>query len=153
MPFSEADLLAYLRSTKLATVSSIGMNGGPQAALVGIGVTDDLRIIFDTMRTSRKHENLLRDPRIAVVVGGPGEQTLQYEGIAYEVPVAGAEGQELREAYYLSWPSGRERATWPDLVYWCIQPKWARYSDYSKGPLIEHFFVSPAELLSADQGL
>jgi len=51
--FSFADLLNYVRSSKLAMVSTLGSDGRPQSALVGIGVTDDLRIIFDAVSTSR----------------------------------------------------------------------------------------------------
>lgn len=51
--FSEIDLLAYLRSARLATVSSLGPDGAPQSALVGIGVTEDLRIIFDATNGAR----------------------------------------------------------------------------------------------------
>jgi pyridoxine/pyridoxamine 5'-phosphate oxidase len=140
MTFSTTDLLAYLRRAKLATVSTLGADGAPQAALVGIGVTDDLRIVFDTLSTSRKHANLTLDPRIALVVSGPDEQTLQYEGLAAQFPTAGSGGADAREAYYRSWPDGRERLSWPGLVYWCVSPTWARYSDYARGPLIAHFF-------------
>ena len=146
MTFSNSDLLAYLRSSKLATVSTLAADGAPQSALVGIGVTEDLKIIFDTVSTSRKHANLVRDPRASVVVGGPGEQTLQYEGLAFQVPVAGADGRELREAYYLSWPDGRDRAAWPNLSYWCVAPTWARFTDYERGPLIAEFFGRPSPL-------
>jgi len=137
--FSSAELLEYLRRSKLATVSTLGPDGSPQSALVGVGVTNDLRIVFDTISTSRKHRNLTRDPRIALVVAGPNEQTLQYEGLAFPVPTSGREGVELREAYYLSWPDGRARSGWANLSYWCISPTWARYSDFDRGPLIVHF--------------
>jgi pyridoxine/pyridoxamine 5'-phosphate oxidase len=140
--FTERDLLRYLRDNRLATVATLGPDGAPQAAYVGIGVTDDLRVVFDTVATSRKHDNLLRDPRVAVTVGGPGEKTLQYEGRAAQVPISGAEGEDVREAYYLSWPDGRDRLNWAGLVYWCVTPTWARYTDYDRGPLIQHFFGS-----------
>ena len=44
--------------------------GGPQAAVVGFAVSDLLEIVFDTVTTSRKYQNLRRDPRI-VPPGGP----------------------------------------------------------------------------------
>jgi PPOX class probable F420-dependent enzyme len=138
--FSATDLHDYLRRARLATVSTLAADGAPQSALVGIGVTDDLRIIFDTVTDSRKHANLTRDPRIAVVVVGPREQTLQYEGRAALVPSKGPEGADLRDAYYLSWPDGRVRLSWPNLSYWCIAPTWARFTDYERGPLIVNFF-------------
>jgi len=138
--FTAADLVAYLRGNRLATIATLGPDGAPQAAYVGIGVTDDLRIVFDTVSSSRKHANLLADPRIAVTVGGPGEKTLQYEGRAALIPTTGDQGADIRAAYYLSWPDGPDRLAWPGLVYWCVTPAWARYTDYDRGPLIAHFF-------------
>jgi hypothetical protein len=140
MPFSESDLVDYIRGARLAIVSSLGAGGEPQSALVGIGVTDDLNIIFDTTTDTRKHANLTRDPRASIVMAGPGEQTLQYEGLAAPVSTTGAEDQAIREAYYLSWPDGRQRLAWPNLAYWRLKPTWARYSDYARGPLIVQFF-------------
>ncbi|HTI83335.1 MAG TPA: pyridoxamine 5'-phosphate oxidase family protein [Acetobacteraceae bacterium] len=137
--FTANDLLAYLRRTRYATVSSIGADGAPQSALVGIGVTNDLRIVFDTTSDSRKHANLTRDARASVVVAGPGEQTLQYEGLAAPITVTDPRDEAIREAYYLTWPAGRQRLAWPNLSYWCIRPHWARFTDYDRGPLIAHF--------------
>ena len=56
------------------------------------------------------------------------------------MPVSAPEGAALREAYYLSWPDGRARLSWPNLSYWCVAPVWARYSDFDRGPLVVHFF-------------
>ena len=138
---SDDDLLDYVRSSRLAVVSTIGADGWPQSALVGIGVTGDFHIVFDTVVTSRKHANLLRDPRSSLVIAGPNEKTLQYEGSAFQVPVTGFDGETIREAYYASWPDGRDRAaTWPTLSYWCISPRWARYTDYNATPPHSHFF-------------
>jgi len=137
--FEDSDLLAYMRENRLAVVSSLGPEGAPQSALVGVAVTDGFELIFDTTETTRKHANLRRDPRVSVVISGPGEQTLQLEGLAAPLPTRGAEGAELREAYYAAWPDGRARLDWPGLVYWRVSPRWARYSDFERGPLIKEF--------------
>ena len=55
------------------------------------------------------------------------------------MPITGPVGAELRKAYYLSWPDGQARLSWPNLSYWCISPVWVRYSDFDRGPLIVHF--------------
>ncbi|MGN6148156.1 MAG: pyridoxamine 5'-phosphate oxidase family protein [Rhizomicrobium sp.] len=132
-------LLAYMRSHKLAVVGSLGPDGAPQAALVGIAVTDDLQVVFDTVSTSRKHGNLLRDGRASVTFSGPGEQTLQMEGNATPVSMTDAGNAVYLSAYYAAWPDGRDRAKWPKIAYWRIAPKWMRYSDYARGPVIEEF--------------
>jgi len=133
---SPDDLLRYMRGHKLAVVATLAADGSPQAALVGVGVTGALDVVFDTVSTSRKHANLLRDPRAAVTFTGPGEQTLQYEGTAIAVSLQGIEDASYREIYYEAWPDGRVRLSWPDLVYWRITPRWLRFSDFDRGPLI-----------------
>src|SRR5512136_2367289 len=116
-------MLAYIRRHKLAVIATIGADGGPQSALVGVGATNELEVVFDTLSTTRKHANLQRDRRIAITFSGPGEQTLQYEGEALPVSVAGAEDEVYRQAYYEAWPEGRERLQWQNLVYWRVVPR------------------------------
>jgi len=136
---SRADLLRYMRSHKLAVVGSAGIDGAPQAALVGVAATDDLHIVFDTVSTSRKHGNFLRDSRASVTFSGPDEQTLQMEGHAALVDGHAPSDACYLAAYYEAWPDGRDRAKWPRIAYWRIVPAWIRYSDYERGPLIEEF--------------
>jgi hypothetical protein len=137
--FDEADLLSYMRGHRLAVVSSIGPQGQPQSALVGIAVSPLFEVIFDTTTDTRKHVNLERDARSSVTFSGPGERTLQFEGVARQVSVSAPQDRALREIYYAAWPDGRSRLNWPKLVYWCITPRWARFSDFAAGPLVEEF--------------
>ncbi len=142
---SDADLLAYMRGHKLAVVSTVDALGRPQGALVGVGIADDFSITFDTVDASRKHANLLADPRTAVTFSGPGERTLQFEGMASAVSTTDPAGAVWREAYYAAWPDGRERLAWEGLVYWRIEPRWLRFSDYDAGPLIMEKVFEGAE--------
>jgi len=108
---------------------------GPQAAIVGFAVSDQFEIVFDTLGSTRKAENLRKNPRIALVIGGwtaGDERTVQYEGEAEE-PV-GAERERMTEIYYSVYPDGRERAKWPGLTYFRVKPTWIRYSDYNQNP-------------------
>lgn len=139
MAFTKSDLLGYMRLHRLAVVSWIGEGGGPQSALVGIAVTPTHDVIFDTVSDSRKHRRLARDPRASLVLSGPGEKTLQLEGVARSLAVSGDTDAELRETYFAAWPDGRDRQCWPNIAYWCIGPRWARYSDFEAGSLIETF--------------
>ena len=134
--FGKPEMLAYMRRHKLAVASTIGGDGGPQSALVGVGMTNSLEIVFDTLSTTRKHANLQRDSRIAFTFSGPDEKTLQYEGAATLLSADNDQDEIYREAYYAAWPDGRQRAQWKDLVYWRVVPRWVRYSDYDRGPLI-----------------
>jgi general stress protein 26 len=127
-------LLRVMRAGRYAVQASVG-TGFPQAAVVGIVVTDDFEVFFDTLDTSRKAVNLRRDPRIALVIGDVRdgvEATVQYEGTADEP--AGGELERLKELYFARFPDGRDRAAWPGLVYVRVTPTWIRYSDFSAEP-------------------
>lgn len=81
---TRAELLTFLRRHRLTIQASVSASGAPQAAVVGFAVSDDLEIVFDTIGTTRKAQNLRRDPRVALVVGWDAEQTAQIEGVADE---------------------------------------------------------------------
>jgi len=132
------EIYEFVHARKLAVVSSIGPGGEPQSALVGIAISPQLEIVFDTVKSSRKYPNLKADPRIAVVIGWEGETTVQYEGLAIE-----PEGEELartKEIYFDAWPSGVERQQWTGIAYFLIRPQWARYSDFDTGRVEEMRF-------------
>jgi pyridoxine/pyridoxamine 5'-phosphate oxidase len=74
------DLRRFVAQCKLGVLSSIASSGTPQSALVGIAVTENLEVIFDTLKTSRKYSNLIARPTCSFVFGWAGEQTVQYEG-------------------------------------------------------------------------
>jgi hypothetical protein len=129
------EVFEFIRKRKLAVVSSVGPEGDPQSALVGIAVSPQLQIVFDTVKASRKYPNLKADSRIAVVIGWEGEQTVQYEGLAVE-----PEGEELARAkqiYFAAWPSGVERQQWPGIAYFLVRPRWLRYSDFDTSRIEE----------------
>jgi pyridoxine/pyridoxamine 5'-phosphate oxidase len=139
MPATKSDLLAYMRSHKLAVVSSIGPDGGPQGALVGVATTDDFGVVFDTVSDSRKHGNLVRNARACLTFSGPREQTLQLEGTAILLSLTAQGDAPYLKAYYAAWPDGVERRNWSNIAYWRIAPRWARYSDYARDPATAEF--------------
>jgi Pyridoxamine 5'-phosphate oxidase len=125
---------------RYGVVSSISATGTPQSALVGIAVTDQLEIIFDTLRSTRKYRNLIARPACSVVLGFPGEKTLQLEGNAMEPD--GAERTRYQEAYFSAWPDGRDRIGWKGMTYLVVKPTWMRFSDFDKRPpLIEEITI------------
>jgi len=134
-------LLRFLHEHRVAVETSVTASQRPQAAVVGIAVTDRFEIIFDTTEATRKAANLRANPRLAFVVGGmcPGdERTAQYEGIADEP--SGADLERVKDAYYKVYPDGRDRLKWPGIMYVRVTPTWIRYSDYNVDPpLISEF--------------
>jgi general stress protein 26 len=127
---TRGELHEFLRKHRLAVVSTINP-ASPQAAVVGIAVTETLDIIFDTLSTSRKYANLRADPRVALVVWD-GTETVQVEGVA-DIP-SGADLEACKQTYFEAWPDGPEREKWPDIAYVRIRPRWIRYSDFGQTP-------------------
>jgi general stress protein 26 len=129
------ELLQFLRGHSLAVQASVSPALAPQAAVVGIAITDRFELIFDTLDTTRKMHNLRRNPKIAFVIGGlttGDERTVQYEGLADEP--AGTELARLKEVYFGAFPDGPERQQWPGITYVRVRPTWIRYSDFNRAP-------------------
>jgi PPOX class probable F420-dependent enzyme len=129
---TRTEILAFLRRHRLAVVTTVSPAGSPQAAVIGIAVTEALDILFDTVTTSRKYANLRADPRVALVIGWEAEQTVQCEGMA-EV-LSGHALEACKRDYFASWPDGRERERWPDIAYIRVRPHLLRYSDFGRAP-------------------
>ncbi|HYP74804.1 MAG TPA: pyridoxamine 5'-phosphate oxidase family protein [Polyangiaceae bacterium] len=125
-------LVAFARNHRLAVEASVSGNGGPQAAVVAIAVSDELELVFDTVTSSRKYQNLVENPRIALVIGWDREVTMQIEGIV-DFP-SGAELERVREVYFTKHPDGRNRLAWPELIHARVRPTWVRYSDFNQNP-------------------
>jgi len=104
-----AELLDFIRRHSLAVQSSVSRAAAPQGAVVGFVVTDRFELFFDTVETTRKVQNLRRNPKIAFVIGGltsGDERTVQYEGLADEP--TGAELTRLKELYFTAFADARD---------------------------------------------
>ena len=127
-----AAIYSFMTQFRYGVISSTSSNGRPQSALVGIAVTQDLEIVFDTVKSSRKYPNLIERPTCSFVVGWGGEQTVQFEGVAIEPE--GTELERVQEAYFAVWRDGPERILWPDIAYFVVKPRWIRFSDFDQIP-------------------
>jgi len=74
---TKADLYRFMTQNKLGVLGTLAEGGVPQSALVGIAVTPELEIIFDTVEGSRKYPNLIANAASSFVIGWAGEQTVQ----------------------------------------------------------------------------
>jgi hypothetical protein len=131
-PDLQSFLHSFLVRYRYGVVSSLSSQGSPQSALVGIAVTPELEIVFDTVKSSRKYPNLIQRPSCSMVVGWSGEQTAQMEGTAFEPK--DLELRRYQDVYFATWPDGPERLSWPGIAYFVVRPKWIRYSDYDQTP-------------------
>ena len=141
---TETELHAFLVNCRLGVLGTICPAGTPQSALVGIAVTPQLEIVFDTVKSSRKYPNLIARPACSFVIGGwgQGEQTVQYEGEAQELTPPDMEG--YREVYFKAWPECLAHMSWPGIVYFVVRPIWIRYSDFDRSPPLIREFACPA---------
>jgi uncharacterized protein len=126
-PRSRAALVRFLRRARFWTVASTGRDGAPQAAVIGVAVTDGLELVFDTLTSTRKCTNLRRDARAALVMYS-GAATAQIEGIADEPK--GAELERARADYLATFPDGAERIAWPEITWVRVRPTWLRINDF-----------------------
>ena len=128
-------LYEFVSRHRLAVVSTKSVRETPQSALVGIAVSRNLEIYFDTVDTTRKIANIRRNPDVSLVIGWENEQTLQYEGVADE-PKAD-ELLALKAIYFETWPDGPERQAWQGITYCRVRPTWLRFSSFIEPQLIE----------------
>lgn len=131
------ELLRFLQMHRLGVVATVSSDGDPQSAVVGIAVTDRMEIIFDTLSSTRKCQNLRQSPKISVVVGWDEEVTVQYEGMADEP--SGTELERLKQCYFSVYPDGIDRQSWHGITYFRVRPTWARYSDFNANGAIVEF--------------
>ena len=138
---TRTELLAFMRSERFAVQASVARHHNVQAAVVGIAVSPDFEIIFDTLSDSRKATNLRANPSVAFVIGSTRdgtERTVQYEGVA-DMP-SGDELRRAQEIYFEVFPDGRERLHWKGLIHVRVKPLWIRYSNYApQPPLVMEF--------------
>lgn len=135
MTIGKRYVLDFMRTQWLAVQSSVSTLGVPQAAVVGIVVTEGFEVVFDTIDSTRKVQNLRRNPGIAFVIGGltaGDERSVQFEGIVDEP--SGTEPERLREIYFARFPEGRDRLSWQGLIHMRARPIWLRFSDFNAVP-------------------
>lgn len=135
---TKTDVYHFLAKETLGVLGTLSAEGRPQSALVGVAVTPQLEIVFDTVKSSRKYRNLTMNPAASFAIGWAGECTVQLEGDAHQ-----PEGSELelyQQVYFARWPDGPARLSWPGITYFVVRPRWIRYSDFNqRPPLIEEF--------------
>lgn len=135
---TRTELYDFIAAHKLGVLGYLSAPGTLRSALVGIAVTRELEIIFDTVNSSRKYGDLLANPAASFVIGWEGEVTVQYEGAAFQP--TGADLARYQQIYFEAWPDGPQRLSWPGIAYFVVSPRWIRCSDFDqRPPLIEEF--------------
>lgn len=126
------ELIAFVRGRLDGCVSTLGVDGAPQAAYLPFAVTDAGDLVFDARADSRKIANLARDSRVAVVIGGADGATLQAEGTA--VVTSGSDRTAAADAYAAAFPEFADSLGRDDIAVVRIRLDWARLGDYRTDP-------------------
>lgn len=126
------ELYDFLNATPLMVISTINADGTPEAAVVGFGQTKDLQILIGTNKTTRKYQNLMRDPHVALVIGWDKGQTVQMQGEAREL--GEHELDIVRDNYWVKNPHAQKHAANPDERNFIITPTWIRFTDVTTQP-------------------
>ena len=85
---SIATIAAYINEHPLTVLSTVEPSGTPHGTTLYAGSDPQLHIFFMTKRETRKHQNILSNPKIAMTFSGEDHQTtLQLSGIASEVTI------------------------------------------------------------------
>ncbi len=129
-------VLAFLKSNPLAVISTVDtVSAKPESALVAFAELNTFELIFETYRSTRKYENLLKNDNVAFVVGWDLKRyvTLQYEGKA--TILKGDDIDFYRNIFLKkNTPCTEEFLFHPEVTLFKVSPVWIRYSDYTVQP-------------------
>ena len=132
---NKARIVDYLkkREIKTCTLATASSEGKPEAAVVGYAILDDLTIILSTTKESRKWQNLLQNPQIALTIGGTfTDLYLQLEGTA--ILVTEGETYKQCEELFFSFNPQAAKFKGPSTIFMRVNPTWVRFLDYSSHP-------------------
>ena len=125
-------ILDFIKKQNVCVLSTVTKDNKPESAVIEFGEIDNLEIIFDTISTYRKYQNLRHNQNVSVAIGLDSEVTIQYEGLAVEL--IGNDTKKYKESYWKKNPKAQKWENHPNIRFFKIIPKWIRYSDLSKKP-------------------
>ncbi|HYV33409.1 MAG TPA: pyridoxamine 5'-phosphate oxidase family protein [Candidatus Limnocylindria bacterium] len=126
-------ILDFIKSNKIAVISTNSETGWPQGAVIEFAETEELEIVFDTSVAYRKYKNLSKDKKTSFVIGWDKQITVQYEGLAEELMDA-EEINAYKAIYFKKNPDAQRWESDPEIRYFIVKPKWLRYSDLNVKP-------------------
>lgn len=138
---NKEDVLKFIKAQNLAVVATVNPQGKPQASVVEFAELDDLTIIIDLLKTSRKYKNLQTNKNLAIVIGWDNDITVQIDGKAHEL--SGGELEHAQKAYFVKNPRAKKWANKPDIAYFALKPYWIRYTDLNQTPWLVKEFNFP----------
>lgn len=118
-------VLQFLKKHKIGVIATSSPEGKPEAAVVGVAVTDDFEVIFNTYPHTRKYKNIEQNNSVAFVIGWDEGITVQLEGEACEI--FDQEREEARKIYYANNEEAKKYNAMGDNRCFKVTTKWLRY--------------------------
>lgn len=127
----------YVASQILGVIATVNKDNYPESALIALTESNNLELIFGTYNTTRKYQNLMQNPHVAITFGNDVDEaiTVQYEGVAEEIPEQ--EIDRYRALHIAKNPRSEKYAHKPEQRYFKVSPTWIRYVDLKTNPQIE----------------
>jgi len=121
------DTIRTLFDTQDLSVLSTQKNGQPYASIVAVTVTPDLKqIIFLTPETTRKYDNLVASPRVAMLINNSRNQAaditkaISVTATGKAFPATGKEKEQLLTLYLSRHPHMKSFADDPTTAVVCM---------------------------------
>ncbi|MDB5170058.1 MAG: Pyridoxamine 5-phosphate oxidase [Candidatus Saccharibacteria bacterium] len=124
--------LALIKSQRLCVISTVSSEGKPESAVVGFSINEKFEVIIGTSKKSRKFNNILQNPNVAIVFGPQEMRAVQYEGLVKQL-----EGEELaarKKHHFEVHPWAVKYESDPDQTYFLVTPQWIRLVE--AGPVV-----------------
>lgn len=131
---TQQKILAFLAQHEECVIATAGEHS-PEAATVGFSESPSLELVIGTSTSTRKYQNIMKNPQVAIVIGFNGEQTVQYEGTARQL--IGEELEQRQTSHFKKLPEVEHFKNDPGQMYLLITPTWIRYTDYSQPEPVE----------------
>jgi hypothetical protein len=128
-------VVAFMDKEPLCVVSSLNGESRPQAALVAFTHSDKLELLIGTSNQTRKFQNLVANPNIAVVIGFSGDANIQYEGTTTQIDKKDLES--LRERGFAELPGKDKYRQDPTEAWFLISPSWLRFTVHGDEDVVE----------------
>ena len=127
---SLSGFVQFVKDDNLAVLATISPDYVPEAALMGVAVSDSAVLIFDAPAGARKLSNIHFNDRVAVVIGWSGGVSIQVEGSVRIV--IGDERKHYEEIYASQFPNSQVSS--PSFEVFVVIPSWVRRYDATTEP-------------------
>src|SRR3989344_2861189 len=126
------DFMAEVMDQKKKILDFIKKHKISVIAVVDFAQTENLELIFHTLASTRKAQNIQINKNVAFVIGWDENITVQYEGEVGEI--SDSELEQDKKLYLLKIPEAVKWINEDESKFFKVSPRWIRYSDLNLDP-------------------